>query len=359
MKAGKLIRATLLTGFTAGLLTGCSWFEDWPPSGSEMAVKSAPKPPESRIMQTSEGTWIEPDKQAQAAQPKGVAVDPASADRIAQLEQSIEDIRNDLALMMPALTKLAAAQGDLQKILGQVEPASGGAPAAADAASSYQPAEPPVAITQPQAQAQQQQQPPAGVDWYEAQERQNRGQRGAQSAAAQNNGGNAAPSAPPPQQQQAAPVPPPQAYDQAYKPAEAPQNIAVAQAQPYQPAPPAAAQPVSYGGGNLAITGVRFGEHTDKTRLVLDSSDKVAFSYDVDNNERILLIQLPGSGWQGAKDMQVNSSPLVASYSVVSDNAGGHQVIMQLKQPVQVLWAQALAPGGPQGHRVVFDLAPL
>lgn len=340
MKAGTLIRTTLLTGFCAGLMTGCSWFDDWPPSGSEMAVKAAPKPPESRIMQTSEGTWIEPDNTVAAAQPRGISVDQGSADRIAQLEASIEDIRNDLAMMMPALTKLAEAQGDLQQVLGQVEPAAGGMPAANPAAFNQMTA-PPLPIAQPAAQPAPQ---PAGADWYEAQERQRRSQNNNQAAA--------------PLPVATAPVRPAQpVYEQAYQPPAAQQQAMAAQ--PYQQAAPAAAmQPASYGGGT-SVTGLRFGEHADKTRLVLDASDKVAFSYDVDNDERILMIGLPGSSWQGAQEMQINNSPLVAAYNVVPDNAGGHQVIMQLKQPVQVLWAQALPPGGPQGHRVVLDIAPL
>ncbi|GEM_PF-1354837 len=411
IKTAKLIRTTLLTGFCAGLMTGCSWLDDWPPGGSEMATKSAPKPPESRIMQTSEGTWIEPGKEVkevEAKTAKGIKVDPASADRITQLETSLEEIRNDLNMMMPALTKLAEAQGDIQKNLAQVEPASG--PGAAIKAPAPIVAQPVVM-------------PLPGAGWYEAQEKQNRAQgNNAGNGAGNASWNNPAPVVPapvvqqqpyqqqayqqqqPPQYQQQPNYPPQnyqqqqtyqQPYQQAYQqppayqpppyqpppsnqayrpPAGMQQNVAAAYAPSYQPAPqaasaptsvappPATAQPASYGGGGegaSAVTNVRVGEHTDKTRLVLDTSDKVSFSYDVDNNEKILVIELPGSGWQGAQDMQIGSSPLIESYHVIPDDSGGHQVIMQLKQPVQVLWAQALPPGGPQGHRVVFDLVPL
>jgi len=348
MKAFQLIRNTVLTGFCAGLLAGCSWLDDWPPGGSDKTAQATPKPPESKIMQTSEGTWLESSREAQAVQPKGLAVDAGSADRIAQLEAAIAGIRNDLDMMMPALTKLAEAQGDLQKVLGSVEPASGGP------VSMAAPAPQPVPVAQPAAA-----QP---VGWYEQQEKQNRANPQPTAAAR------------PPAQQTWQQQPD---YAPAYQQAAAPQQPAYAPVQPqpsYQPpAQPVAVSPQAYQqpaaqpaslGGAMAATGayvsnVRFGEHADKTRLVIDTSDKVAFSYDVDNNERILMIELPGSGWQGAQEMQISNSPLISSYNVVSDNQGGHQLIMQLKQPVQVLWAQALAPGGPQGHRVVFDLAPI
>lgn len=367
MNAARLIKTTFLTGICIGLLTGCSWLEDWPPKGSQAEARAVPKPPESKIMQTSEGTWIEPDNQAQPAQqasaapsqspqPMGLAVDPSSAERIAKLEETVNSIRGDLDMMMPALTRLAEAQSDLQKALGQVEPSAGAMVQGGvdyNNGAAYQPQ--PVPLSRPPAQAaapvpvpaprQMQQQPaqaqaggpqPGSVAWYEQQEQVNR-----QQAAHQVSGQGGMQQ--PPVQQQAAqmqPPPPQQQQQQVY-------NQAV-----YQPA--------SYGGSaGPSIINVRFGEHTDKTRLVFDASDKVAFNYDLDNNERLLVITLPGTGWGGAQGMPVNGSPLVASYNVIPDNAGGHQVIVQLKQPAKVLWAEALTPSGPQGNRIVLDLAPL
>ncbi len=339
MKAAHLIRNSLLAGVFIGLLTGCSWLEDWPPAGSNTAAKTAPKPPQSKIQQTADAGWPGADRQAaqQAGRsaPMGLAIDDAAAARIAQLEQDIASIRNQLDLMMPALTKLAEAQGDIQKVLAHVEPAAGGAMAPMPRASAAADNHMPTAVVPQQNSGPQ----PGSVAWYEQQEQQKRQQQ--QPAYQQANYQQAQPQARMPQQQVNSPV----------------------QAQPQQNQPPsqpnAALQQASYGGSSAAVTNVRFGEHTDKTRLVLDTSEQVSFSYDVDNRDMLLTISLPNAAWRGATQMTVDTSPIVASYNAVSDGAGGQKVIMQLRQPVRVLWAQALQPGGPQGNRVVFDIAPL
>lgn len=419
MKAAYLIRNTLLTGVCVGLMTGCSWLDDWPPKGSEMAVKTAPKPPQSKIAQSSEGTWLKPDSTAANVEPKGLNVDDASADRIAKLESSVDELRNDMQMMMPALTKLAEAQGDMQKSLGQVEPAAGttvpGGAAYNNGNVTGQGNPKPVPITnQQQANSGPQ---PGSIEWYEQQEKQKRAgntqqgqqpqtaaqvlqqaqqaqhQQMAQQQSWQQGQPQPRPQPQPQPYQQAyqpAPVPVPQQqyqqnYNQAYNPAQ--QGMSQYQPQggyqqasyqqPYQPAPqqqmqgqqqqyqqqPAAMQQASYGGnaygGGPSVTNIRFGEHPDKTRMVLDTSDKVAFSYNVDNRNRSLTIQLPGTAWQGAKAMDISNSPLVDSYSVMPGQNGGTTLVMQLKQPVQVKWAQSLPPGGPQGNRVVFDLAAM
>ena len=380
MKATHMIRNTLLTGVCIGLLTGCSWLEDWPPKGSELAVKTAPKPPESKIMQTSGGTWLESDERVSQAGPKGIAVDDASAERIAQLEQTVAGIRNDMQMMMPALTKLAEAQGDLQNALSQVEPAAGSVmgqaapPSGQGYVQNHQspqqqrpmpiaaPANtgnnmpPPIPAQFDKARQQQQQQtyqPPQQPSYQQGYQQGYPQQQTYQPQPQQNNGPQPGSVAWYEQQEQQS------RQQQAYQPQPQQNNY---QRQNYQPP---VQQPVmqqaSYGGAasGVSVTSVRFGEHPDKTRMVLDTTSDVAFSYNVDASGRMLTVSLPGAGWQGASQMNVMNSPLVSSYNVTPDGAGGHQLVMQMRQPVRVLWAQALKPGGPQGHRIVFDLAAL
>ncbi len=426
MKAVHLIRNTLLTGVCAGVLAGCSWLDDWPPKNSEMARKTAPKPPQSKVVQGTDATWLDSEdgndgRTAAAAMdtaaPKGIAVDSASEQRIATLEKSLDDIRNDLQLMMPALTKLAAAQtnggGAAQQNFNAVEPAAGGA-----MATEYMEQAAPTS-TQYVAQTQQAQKPlrpavepppqnyggapvPGSIEWYEQQEQMDREerqrmreQRKMERKAERQNGDMQQPYQPPqqqfqpqaqyqqPQYQQQQPAyqqanyqqpayqppqqtyqPQPQAYQQQYQPQpayqQAPQQQQYQQQAQFQPVPSMGQQGMqqaSYGGSSgPVIKNVRFGEHDNKTRLVFDSNDKVSFSYNVDNSQNLLIIDMLGTGWQTSQEMAISNSPLVSSYSVVP-NGSGQQIYVQLKQAAQVLWAQALAPGGAQGHRVVFDIA--
>ena len=359
MKAVPFIQKMLLTGVCIGLLTGCSWLEDWPPKGSEMARKTAPKPPESKVVGEASGDkWIDQDKGTQTAdagdqnaaqQPKGLTVDAASEDRISKLEKEVDQMSNDLKMMMPALTKLAEAQGDIQKTLGSVEPSAGNA---MNATAGQQPL--PLAQQQTQGSAPQ----PGTVAWYEEQERKKRAASGQQSSIQQQPAMQQAAYQPPPAPPQQT-MPPQQAgYQQPQQAYQPPQQQYQQQAYQQPPMQQPSYQQASYSGGPV-VTNVRFGEHPDKTRLVLDTSNKVAFSYNLDNNEHILMISLPQTAWAGMPQMAVAGSPLVASYNVVPDNQGGQQLMLQLKQPSRVLWAQTLDPTGPQGYRLVFDLAPL
>lgn len=129
---------------------------------------------------------------------------------------------------------------------------------------------------------------------------------------------------------QAAMPPPPQTM--------APQTMAPMAAQPvsYPVAPPPAQ---AYAGAGPSVTQVRFGQHDDKTRMVLDVSPGVNYSYDIDNNEKILLISLPGAGWAGVAQDAVAQSPYVASYQAVPDGSGGTQLVVQLRVAARVALA--------------------
>ncbi|PJB70953.1 MAG: hypothetical protein CO093_06450 [Alphaproteobacteria bacterium CG_4_9_14_3_um_filter_47_13] len=305
MKAVRFIRKSLLTGVCVGLLTGCAWLESWPGATDSRADNKKAASPAAEVKtaqtQTQENQWLPPGSdgtellQVQGA--KGIAIDPASMDRITRLEKAVEQMSNDIKLMMPALARMAEAQGDLQKSLTMIEPAAG--INMGQAGQQPAPLTPVLAKTQPASYEQKQ---------------------------------------------------------EARKP-EVPVSIEIPA--PVQQNNQTAALATQTGNGGAFVTNVRFGEHADKTRLMLDTSNKVAFSYDLDNNENILMVSLPNTGWTGLQQMNVGNSPVVSSYHVVPDNAGGQQLVIQLKHAVRVLWAQALTPGGPQGHRIVFDLAAI
>ena len=46
--------------------------------------------------------------------------------------------------------------------------------------------------------------------------------------------------------------------------------------------------------GAPAVTGVRTGKYPNRTRMVLDLNTAAKYSYDIDNNERLMLVELPG-----------------------------------------------------------------
>lgn len=106
-----------------------------------------------------------------------------------------------------------------------------------------------------------------------------------------------------------------------------------------------------------AVRQLRIGEHPDKTRIVMDATAGLDFNIHNENQGRVLIVDLPAAGWDTAASMQAANSPLIESYQSQPDGNGGTRLFLSLKKDVRVLWAEALAPVGGKGHRIVIDLA--
>ena len=109
-------------------------------------------------------------------------------------------------------------------------------------------------------------------------------------------------------------------------------------------------------GGPLRVVGVRTGVHPGKYRMVFDLSGAAKFTYDLDNNENLLLIEVVGVGWDAPLKKALAESALVSGYSVSVDD-GVTRVAVSLAGPAKVLMAQAFEPNHVYGHRLVFDIA--
>lgn len=140
-------------------------------------------------------------------------------------------------------------------------------------------------------------------------------------------------------------------------PVTAPQNAPERMAQsPPATAPPPAPPPDQNAVAGLRGLGLRLGEHDDKTRLVIDLSGSVTYRHDLDNGEKILVIELDKANWAGPVS-QTLSSPLLQSYSTQPmENGGGTRVIISLKQATEVTSESLLGPEGASGWRLLLDL---
>lgn len=105
------------------------------------------------------------------------------------------------------------------------------------------------------------------------------------------------------------------------------------------------------------IQQVRVGDYPDKTRIVLDISKRANFTYDLDNTEKLLIVEVDAVAWNAAAGADFAKSPIVASYTAQATDNGKYRLILQLRQPVKLLRAQALPPNADKGDRIVLDLA--
>jgi hypothetical protein len=260
------------------------------------------------------------------AAPVVAASSSADADvtrRIDRLEKEVAEMHNDMNMMMPALTKLVSAQQDLQQILARMDTAAGTPRAPiADTGADNEAApgnprtigtEQPVATAAPAAAA-----PPMNTTI----------EMGPPKAA-------------------------PLAHDDVPSPGEAMPAPAASAPPADGPVPPAPAHPAAY-----SVSQVRFGEHNNMTRMVLDASGKVPYTYALDGSGTLMTLHLPQTDWRTASSSVPATSKLVDSYTATPDGQGGYMVAVRLKQPVAVSWADVMPPGSEGGYRVVFDLTP-
>lgn len=106
-----------------------------------------------------------------------------------------------------------------------------------------------------------------------------------------------------------------------------------------------------------AIRSVRTGEHGTKTRLVLDTTTKLDYSYSIDNQNLSMIVEIPYGAWKASNYQALNNSPIIHSYSVSESGNGGALLTIKLKTAINVLWASTLEPGTSSSYRIVFDLA--
>ena len=105
------------------------------------------------------------------------------------------------------------------------------------------------------------------------------------------------------------------------------------------------------------MSSLRIGKHSDKIRLVMDATAKTAFTTDLDNQENLLILEMPNATWSASTAQSFSQSPLLRSYSVEPMNNGqGSRVILALKKPTQILKQQALPPGNNPNYRMYIDL---
>ena len=104
------------------------------------------------------------------------------------------------------------------------------------------------------------------------------------------------------------------------------------------------------------VLDARVGEQKGVTRLVLDLGQPVKIDYDIDNAEKILLIEIPGFTWSAATAKNFAKSPLIASYQVQTDASGSHLAV-QLRKPVRIANYSQIGATGGKSPRAVLDIA--
>lgn len=234
--------------------------------------------------------------------------------RIDRLESAVIAMQEDMKTLAPSMQRMAVIEQDLEALVGQLE-------AVLQEESGHQPAATPYVAPAPASND--------GPVSLQSMEDSDPMPLSAEDTAAP----MATPPAATPAPAAAAPTPAP------------------------TPAPTAAAPAKTQSPSGLSVLDVRLGEHTGKTRLVFDVTGSATFRADLDNAEKILIVEIEKAAWNAAATKTL-SSPMVQSYSTQAlDGGNGVRVILVLKKNASISSQSLLKPEGAQpNHRIVIDL---
>lgn len=268
--------------------------------------------------------------------------------RFERVENAVLDLRRDFEAVLPSVMRLVAVEADIKNLVGQLETLlqNEPLPGPMDPADSLpaNPVPPVIEDMSPEPGAE-----PAS-DRYDAALH---GTQRAQSAPLEikpeeESSAIPAPTPATPAPKPAAPTPP----------VTAPVTPPVAAPEP-APAPVTAAAPAPTANpAGPAVSGIRFGVDGGKTRIVFDADAAITYKKDLDNAEKLLVIELPGLAWRAAPSGTAPASAHVQSWTAqpMAEN-GGTRIIMILNKSASLAYEAALNPEPSNPHyRLVLDL---
>ena len=104
------------------------------------------------------------------------------------------------------------------------------------------------------------------------------------------------------------------------------------------------------------VFAVRLGVHVDKTRIVIELSDRVGFRIFPMISPYRLVVDLPAMNWRAKPRLDFRRTGLVSSlrYGLFSSTAS--RIVIDLNMPARVKNSFILPPAGGKPYRLVLDI---
>lgn len=106
------------------------------------------------------------------------------------------------------------------------------------------------------------------------------------------------------------------------------------------------------------VENVRLGQHSDRTRVVLDLSEPVEFKLFTLADPYRVVVDLPEMTWLADSSSFKVRAGVVSGLRFGLFRPGNSRLVLDANGPVEVLKAFLLPPGNGRGNRFVIDLAP-
>ena len=106
------------------------------------------------------------------------------------------------------------------------------------------------------------------------------------------------------------------------------------------------------------IINVRFGEHFDKTRMVIDLKQPTKLSYNISRDGKTINLELPNATWDTSKILpRQNITDQIINFNHTALLEGSKLTFIS-KTPLSIKPPFSLLPHGKNGHRIVVDFMP-
>ena len=112
---------------------------------------------------------------------------------------------------------------------------------------------------------------------------------------------------------------------------------------------------INYADNSSRIINIRFGEHPDKTRMVIDIQHPTNLSYSTSRNGKTIYLNLPTATWHNSKafpDPNITGEIINFRHSPLLE---GTKFTLESNTPIIVKAPYFLPPDGKSGHRIVID----
>lgn len=125
---------------------------------------------------------------------------------------------------------------------------------------------------------------------------------------------------------------------------------------PKQAAQKPPSQTVDNSGKQGLIYKIRLGDHPDKTRIVFETTEKLAYTISIDNEENLMLVTFPNGAMTTDPDKAARQSDLIQAIAQTK-KGNGSIIAFDLTQNAQKQKEIRIPPGAELArHRIVIDL---
>jgi len=106
------------------------------------------------------------------------------------------------------------------------------------------------------------------------------------------------------------------------------------------------------------VMGTRIGEHTDKTRFVVEVSDPITLRTFTLRNPNRVVVDMPAVQWHMDNAPRPSGNGAIRAYRYGQFRSGNSRFVIDLNTPVAVAPVLIIPPSNGYGYRAVIDLTP-